>query len=300
MSFRCFIGFCIICTIEIPFGVCDQRIINCVTFQHCFCKVKSNNCFVCNCFVNCHGLFSIYDVCKVSFVTILSCDQNVVFACIVRFDSLCNTKCCGVIGAKSYIKLCSVCIVRSEDVLHSFQSCLCIPCCCCYGIEISLSGNYIQCACIQIRFQSVISTVEEVSCIVICRVTCCELDVICFITCIVKIQSIDYVLALQSTYCIVIEGDIIGNCIGFDQTVISDNRDSCICCFIHNCIKCFTIDSCNYQEVNSIGDQVLDIIYLTVCFVIGVCQLYIISSCFKLFFQIRTISVPTFQRLCWH
>ena len=60
------------------------------------------------------------------------------------FDSLCNTKCCRVIGAKSYIKLCSVCIVGSEDVLHSLECCLCIPCCCCYGIEISLSENHRQ------------------------------------------------------------------------------------------------------------------------------------------------------------
>ena len=60
---------------------------------------------------------------------------------VISYDRL--TKCCGVVGAKSYVKLCSVCIVGCQNVLHSFKCCLGIPCRCCNRIKISLSGNYI-------------------------------------------------------------------------------------------------------------------------------------------------------------
>ena len=53
-------------------------------------------------------------------------------------------------------------------------------------------------------------------------------------------------------------------------------------------------------KIVEIGNQVLDIVYLTVCLVVRVCKLYFVSSIFELFLQIGTITIPTLQRLCRH
>ena len=79
----------------------------------------------------------------------------------------------------------------------------------------------VQRAVVQIRLNRINSTLIEIGCIVVCRVTCGDLDVVGLVSCIRKIQRLYNILALKLPNRIVIKRYIYAG----SNTVIITGQD---------------------------------------------------------------------------
>ena len=93
---------------------------------------------------------------------------------------------------------------------------------------------------------------------------------------------------------LIVKGCIIGNGISIhQQTVICDDRNSCILCLFLNIDKCGRIDGCDNQTVYTACDHVLDLGNLCLYIVLCVLKVYLISKILQLCFHVGTIVDPS-------
>ena len=187
---NCGVGLVIKAAVKSELSAIDPGLVNCLAVQDCLSQIKCNDCFVCHCLVDGHGLKSIHQILQVCFITILASDQDRVLSSIVRLDGLRYAKSGGVVRAECHIQLCSIRIVGAQDVLHSGKGLLCIPLSRCDRIEIGLSGRNLQCSLVQIRLKDIHSALIEVAGVVVTGVTGCDLKVERAFR-VLKIKSID-------------------------------------------------------------------------------------------------------------
>lgn len=239
---------------------------------------------------------------QVGDIAVLSGNDGRVVARIVGLDCLCNAEGRGVIGAEGDIQNGSVGVVGSQGVLEVLESGIRGPCRGGNLLKAGLAGRDIQDACLDEGLQRIVCAVEEIACIVVCGISGGELDVVAVLGVInVKSQRIDYELALKNAYCIVIEGYIVGDGVGFhDQTVIGDNRNLGILCIGKGLGEGLAVDGGNDKQINAVGDHVGDIVILLFNVVVGILQLNAVAGFLKLLLQVFAVTVPSFKGFRGH
>ena len=246
-----------------------------------------------------HGLLAIDHVLNVRLITVLTSDDRII-ACVTSFESIGNTKSCGVVGAENCVKLCAVSIVTGNDSIHSSLSISSRPFSCSNYVEVDLTGLNVDLTSLDVRLQKIHSTIVEETSVVITRVTCEDFHVV-RTRCGIQLQCIDDVLTLDLTNFVVVECSIVSNSVCVhDQTVISNYRDVLLFCSCENCTEGVTFDRCNNENLTTTRDHTLDLVLLCRDVVTCILQINREASCFQLLLHVVAVLVPSLEILCRH